>query len=209
MKTLVKCFMLIASLIMMNPPARADVFTIHDDTESPFVTHDAGTVTSFLSCSDPEDFCEIDIIRSGAFPTAITGHDGSTLIPVGPPSAVYSTRVDEPGGGQSDRYNIVTYADSFAQVFFFSDNLPGGGSTDPCFYNPHPLCASAPGYPELPSIVETGGVQLAGNIYWSDGSVDTINFISDVEAPEPGTLFLLGSGLLGLGYFTRRRNKLD
>ena len=35
---------------------------------------------------------------------------------------------------------------------------------------------------------------------------DTARFFSDVEAPEPGSLMLIGSALLGFGWIRRRRN---
>ena len=43
---------------------------------------------------------------------------------------------------------------------------------------------------------ENGNVQVAGTVTWSDGTVDTINFQSDV--PEPSSALIFCSGALGL-----------
>ena len=59
-----------------------------------------------------------------------------------------------------------------------------------------------------PCITENGSVQQGGTITWDNGTVDTIFFKSDFErtpeVPEPGTLVLLGSGLISLVGFARR-----
>lgn len=76
------------------------------------------------------------------------------------------------------------------------------------------VCSQTPGVPC--NVTETGMIQLAGTITWSDGTVDTINICSDVEgvrsncpatprAPEPGTLMLFGSGLVSIVGFARRK----
>ena len=87
---------------------------------------------------------------------------------------------------------------------FFSDTEPAlptcGSVSAPC------------------NFLETGSVQLMGLITWSDGTVDTINFCSDVESqtpscspsssvPEPSTVMLLGVGLLELAGVTWRRHR--
>jgi hypothetical protein len=52
---------------------------------------------------------------------------------------------------------------------------------------------------EEPCIVENGDVQpFAGFLEWSDGTIDTIEFKSTEAVPEPSTLLLLCTGVLGV-----------
>jgi len=53
-----------------------------------------------------------------------------------------------------------------------------------------------------PCIQENGDVQNFAALYWSDGTIDTIDFKSTEPAPEPSTLLLLCTGILGVGALT-------
>ena len=55
------------------------------------------------------------------------------------------------------------------------------------------------------TIIETGGIQNALTVAWSDGTVDTIRFQSDVApVPEPSSLLLSLVGLALVGLWVQR-----
>jgi hypothetical protein len=53
--------------------------------------------------------------------------------------------------------------------------------------------------------VENGDVQTFWSLEWSDGTIDTFEFKSTEPVPEPSTLLLLCTGMLGAGATGRRR----
>ena len=57
-------------------------------------------------------------------------------------------------------------------------------------------------------IVESGDFQTFWALYWSDGTIDTFAFKSTEPVPEPSTLLLLCTGMLGVGATGRRKNFL-
>ncbi len=83
------------------------------------------------------------------------------------------------------------------------------GSQDPIVFN---VTSDTEGAPiAIPSditlrLLETGQPQLVGVIAY-DGSTDQVFLQSDVEVPEPGTLALLGMGLLSMAGYGQRRRK--
>jgi len=57
-------------------------------------------------------------------------------------------------------------------------------------------------------MAETGGIQTVTELLWSDGTVDTIQFQSDISSdiPEPSTVMLLAT-VAGLTMFVGRRRR--
>src|SRR5947209_568495 len=95
-----------AAVLLMSPAARADIITIHDATDIMSVTHDSGSDASLdIACPSNEDYCRAQFTRTGFFIIGATGPQGEVISQDG---QYYTTMVDEPGGGQSDR--LLTYA---------------------------------------------------------------------------------------------------
>jgi hypothetical protein len=72
---------------------------------------------------------------------------------------------------------------------------------------PSPLSSSVILNKDVTSIFVTKDISLNA---FGDGTVTLSNIqqiVSQTPIPEPGTIFLLGAGFLGLGYFGRRRMK--
>ena len=180
-----------AAVLLPCREARADSWTIHDALGSIFVTPDSGNhPADNIFCTSEEDYCSITNDRGDeqAFVLSATGPLGESIPQDG---TSYTNRVDELGGEQSDR--LYLYATGQLEIeFLYSRNASlGPDEQDSCYYN----C----GYPELAPIFETGGLQLASTVTWSDGRVDTFYFDSAEDpspVPEPASLLLLGAGLI-------------
>jgi len=180
---LVALFAFLAISFLVQP-AGADTITFFDTTDTITVgqvgsQHNVSlfnTQTGLSgSCSATETYaCDIFITSpTGATPTSPAMNLNISEAGVDPTLAVSDYVQAIPGG--------TSYL-----VLFASDS-PGDPSN---VLGLSPI----PG----PSISETGGVQTAFTLSWSDGTSDTIQFQSDTEVPEPASIILLGTGVLGL-----------
>jgi len=115
---------------------------------------------------------------------------------IGSGEHAYTQLLEFVGGPVSDQLAIFLNPDSnFAEVWFASD---------PVFLQ----FLSAPPWFNIGNFVETGGWQYqftVYNIHLGDG-VYNYYVMSDTEIPEPASLLLMGSGLIGLA--SRLRKKL-
>lgn len=189
----------VSALVMMNSAARADTWTIQDKTETIFTSYWGSLVENmdWFQSIVPENSgydsgeVEVDWFRYSTYITQMIGPDGS-VIPVG--QGFYYEQFLEPGGGLSDSVYVANILNG-AKVLFFSESENGGSPT--CLYP-----CSFPFTPLTP-VLETGTYQLLTQVTWADGSVDTVNFISDV--PEPSGVMLLVTMLAGTVLYGRKR----
>jgi PEP-CTERM motif-containing protein len=174
--------------------ARADTITFVDTSNTITVTHDGSDHTvalfntqtsSFGSCSADETFqCDVFISSPAGATTA------------SPPTSLNIAEAGvDPTLAVSDYLDVPTIEDSPSYLVIFASDRPN----DP---------SSTIGLTPIPGPVttETGGVQTAFTLSWTDGTSDTIRFQSDLDpVPEPGTLTLFGSGILSLVGLARKR----
>jgi len=191
--------MLLDGFVMVDTAA-ADTLVINDLTDS--LSVQGATSREVIQIIPPGSTLEgVSIVISAPAPGVTIA--GRTI----PDTAFLG--VAEPDG--------ITFSDAItmrpgsvgtteAVVSFFSDVEPPP---------PFQLCTEVIGPCTL---VENGAVQTAGTITWSDGTVDTILFCSDVEGvpstcsttqvPEPASLVLLGTGLAALMGFVRLESEI-
>ncbi len=162
-------------LLLAGSPVTADTILFNDLTENVSITT-TSTRVSDVSCgtNSLSEFCLLTL--NPPSPTAILLTPPATI---GIAEAGSTNGSDEIAHGQIIGTQIAVFN-------FFSDLDPGA-----------PIITCSP--PITNCLVETGGVQTAFQLFWSNGTVDTIQFQSDVPGPTSWPLLFMGFVALGYG----------
>lgn len=160
--------------------ARADTVLLSDLTEGAVTVSSTNPSRISASCG-LGDSCTVSVTAPGPFATTVG-------------TAPFFIAIGEPGTDLvSERFFFVFFATEYQfQFVSYSDAASLGTCTQVG------RC----------QLVEDGTAQEARTVTWSDGTVDSIQFQSDVETsatPEPGTLALFGSGLISVLGLMRRK----
>lgn len=185
---LCRSIVLLAAAYVLTSPVLADTITVFDGTDTLRVVH-VGTSHLFTgSCATNAQGVEICNFSL----SSLTGATIKSTIGGGQPIVL----IGEPGGAfVSDIFTFegVTQGQSSFMGAFISDSDTGTQQA----------CGPANFMPC--TIIENGGIQTALTVSWSDGSIDTINFQSDVApVPEPSSFLLLVAGLTLVGLWMHR-----
>jgi len=193
--------------------AKASTITFLDATEQPSISVTGNTTGRTIT----NQGCVVEVERAG--------------FSFGNPAEVCTVIIDTTNGNQAefDNYNALTGSDAVTGISFIADasnptqvsdlgpiieiNSP---SSDPNVIKTQVTIefVSDLADPLIPcnfflndtcNLIEGGTVQSLGSLTWSNGTVDTLQFQSAAETPEPGTLVLFGSGLISLMGFARRK----
>jgi hypothetical protein len=174
-------FLIALCCLLPAAAARAGMITLDDRSDNVSVVDTTGRITSSVCTTTTA--AESCLVTFSAPPNTVST-SGNPI----------SLNVRESALGAISDVVIFNFSASGGRIDFVSD-VEGGPVLDP-----------VPG----PFVVETGAVQDVGSVTWTlaDGGtvLDTVAFISDVsEIPEPGSVALLGMGLLSLGMACGRR----
>jgi hypothetical protein len=172
-------FKFVVFLAFATLPSISNAATIlfEDLTDQVSVVSAATTRIADLSCGTnaTNEFCIFNLLAP----------PGATLL--SDPQNIAVAEGPGPSFVSDDIIAGVPIGRTFAALNFDSD-VDASQSLFPC--NTPPPTAVC-------TIVEDGTVQTAFQLFWSDGTVDTIQFQSDV-VPEPATWLLVVAGLASL-----------
>ena len=172
-------------LAALSGAARADTFTFHEES----IEHQGNT---FSEHGSARYLVESGLSYPGYGEIALDLVNDLNTHTHYPTFDRMDVAIEDPFG------NVIAYADSFGcgdfsacnYTFFFATGgtpLQDIPDIHSLFTRPHS------------SIVENGAVQYLMQTTWDDGVIATIQFQSPAAVPEPSSLLLLGTIVLGLG----------
>jgi len=191
-------------VICSSSYVRADTI-LFDDSSEPIVVPGGPNLIPVIATHTDAGGTVTPSTRWQQIPTAPSFGEvvvGNLLAPAG--SHFVSTTLPNPGdieitegpavgiAEQSDSLDVTTFA-THVNLVFGSD---GEGAALPLVNCAISTC-----------IQETGGIQPLGTVTWSDGTVDTIQFVSDTDIPEPTSIILLSTVLVIIGLSVRLRRQ--
>jgi PEP-CTERM motif-containing protein len=198
----------VALMMFAAVPLRADVtsVTFHDTGET--VTADVSGRASITKLGGVNLCGLISLSAIGQGQGTVEG----CLVTVLPPTGFGN---DLEGGGGMGLIGESTHGKVSDAIYVFPSRLlPSGfgtiGGVQVLFLSDtQEVSVSCPVLAGC-SKVETGGVQEGRDLFWLNGSNDSIHdkvfFQSDLtEVPEPASLVLLGSGLFAVASYLKRR----
>jgi hypothetical protein len=191
-------FLLLVSFFMVGIWS-ANVMALPIDHGVPIIAidgdSDANVTVSILSAGGSETFLYGYFLNGGTF-TELSG--GYSVIEFNGGDVIDFALMDTTNGlfyrlsgDLSD--SSYSVAMTFANEVTYGDPQQPSGWTDPYYYNANITWT-------LPSIINTNELALNFINNGNDG-------IAPASVPEPSTLMLLGSGLVGIGLYRRRRTK--